>query len=498
MNLRQIISIFAILAFVSTNAKIATWSISPSYQELKRYNGELYLYQNNGKWGIIKASDIIVIPANYDFITSFVNGYALIGTKEGSKYRLDAIISEDGKTTHLKDRLYLPGSYQYFSEGKLAVSNSSGKFGYINSSGNIVVRCQFNNAYPFKDGYAPVQQGNYMKFINENYDNKGTRKILLVDFHNGEMTKAGCFSNGVAPVRYNDDCALIGKNGKKIRKINKSEFDNLFKSNNSAPTSENSNFSISSLYQKFSENGKYGIKSGNDVIVYPQFDSVNEMYSDGNIMATLAGKQGILNINEGEISVRFKLNDKNTSEIILGRGGKVPPITVECEIPGTLRNLQFLVNDGSGMLTDQTGSFTRSGNILSKTFTPSIEKGATKISPRIVIKNNGLTLADEVQQFTVKQPLRSKVSKPGPEECRAKSDDWAIVSSTIYNDSNKTITVTATWSNGDEKTVQISGQSSARVETRFHVPQKKYTKVVKITLDSGESASREITFIPYF
>lgn len=101
MNLkRQILTIMAILAFVSADAKIAMWSIAPKYQKLTRYYGDLYAFQENGKWGLIKPNDQIILPAKYDYITPFVNGYSLAGSNDNSNYLLEAIVDENGQVTN--------------------------------------------------------------------------------------------------------------------------------------------------------------------------------------------------------------------------------------------------------------------------------------------------------------------------------------------------------------------------------------------------------------
>lgn len=377
MNLkRSILTITTILAFVSANAKIATWAISPNYQELKRYYGDMYLFQNNGKWGIVKSGDNVLLQANYDFITPFVNGYALIGSNEGSKLLLECILGEDGNIKFLNDKFYLPGRYRYVSEDKLVVSNKSGKFGYLNTSGNIVVKCQFDDALPFKEGYAPVRQGNYMRFIKENYDHNASHNTLGVDFHYGEMTDAGCFSNGLAPVAYNNDCALINSSGQKVRKIKEADFDKTKKTNNAAPSSTSVGFLTSSNYTEYCENGKYGLKQGDNIIVTPQFDSFREKYSDGRVLASLNGKQGLLRISDGDVSVKSKVNGVVTSELEVDRKGKIQPITFECSIPGNLNNCRILIDEGTGQLSDKTTEFNRSGNTLSLSIAPTVNKNA--------------------------------------------------------------------------------------------------------------------------
>lgn len=498
MNLkRQILIIVAVLAFASSNAKIATWSISPNYQNIQRYSGDLFLFQINGKWGIIKIGDKIVLQANYDFITPFVNGYALAGTKEGTKYILQSIISEEGNSSSLNEKYYLPGSNQYFSEDKLVISNKIGKYGYINPLGEIVVKCQFDNALPFKEGYAPVKQGSYMKFISENYDRNASRNTLAVDFHYGEMTSAGCFSNGLAPVAYNTDYALVNIKGQKVRKIKEADFKQTYKANNAAPINSTPTLVNSSSYTEYFENGKYGLRQGDNIIVTPQFDSFGDKYSDDNILATLNGKQGVLRINEGDVSINVKVNGINSSELEVDNKGIIHPITYECTIPENLINFRILFNDGSGTLMDKTSEFVRNGNLRTFTSIPSVSKNAEECETRVVVEQGGIVLADDTQHFLISYPIKLKVSAPGPTTVRANENDQATVSSTIFNDSNKPVTVTATWSNGKSSSVSIPAHGSRSVSTTFSV-MTNGTKDVSIKLSSGEKAHSNITFNTFF
>lgn len=498
MNLkRTILTIMTILAFASANAKVATWSISPNYQELKRYYGDMYLFQNNGKWGIVTSGDNVLLQANYDFITPFVNGYALIGSRDGSKLLLEGIIGEDEIINFLNDKYYLPGNNQYVSEDKLVVLNKNGKYGYINTLGDIVVKCQFDNALPFKEGYAPVKQGNYMKFITENYDRNASRNMLVVDFHYGEMTAAGCFSNGLAPIAYNTDYALINTNGQKVRKIKEADFKQTYKTNNAAPSSKSPSFSISSNYIEYSENGKYGLKQGDNIIVTPQFDSFREKYSDGEVLASLNGKQGLLRISDGDVSVKSKVNGVVTSELEVDRKGKIQPITFECSVPGNLNNCRILIDEGTGQLSDKTTEFNRSGNTLSLSIAPTVNKNAENCNIRIVVENAGIVLADERQNFTLTYPIKLRVTAPGPSVARANENDKATISSTIYNDSNKSVTVTASWSNGMSSTISIPAHGSKTVSTTFTVTNTN-TKDVSISLSTGERAHSNITFNTFF
>lgn len=485
----------ALLAFATANAKIAIWTVEPAYDQLVRYTGSTYLFKSNGKWGIMDTSGKTILPAKYDVVTDFTNGYALACTKSGVDYVLDCIISLDGTVTTLRERYILPKLGRYFSEGKLAVANTRGEFGYINPAGNIVVRCQFDDALPFKEGWAPVKQGSYAKYINESYDTNATRGTMVVDFHYGEMTMAGCFSRGTTPVAYNKDYALIDLRGKKVKGLGEWEFLDLYKASVTPPESWNNGVQTTSEYTEFTEGSKKGLATGGTKVVPARFDGFGEKYADGDIIAIAEGKQGILRIMDGDVALSTRVEGKNSSTIEIDRNNNPQPITIECELPAAVQDYRIVMMEG-GKQTDITSNFRRSGNLATATVTPQIPKDAQTYHMEIEVEGNGFPLLSEERTFSVSYPVRLRVSAPGPSTVRANQNNNATVSATIHNDSAKAVTVSYTWSNGASGTATIPANGSKTVSTTLSGTSQ-YTKTMSISLSTGERSSNTITFIPF-
>src|SRR5262245_58232100 len=53
------------------------------------------------------------------------------------------------------------------SPKRFVIWDERGKFGYIDESGRVVIKPQFDSAYPFSEGLAAVQVGNKAGFIDE-------------------------------------------------------------------------------------------------------------------------------------------------------------------------------------------------------------------------------------------------------------------------------------------------------------------------------------------
>lgn len=502
----MILAMMMVLVYASAYAKTVSWAISPKYDKITRYGTEIFVFEQNGKWGVVKPGNIEAHPATFDFILPFTNGYALAGLKERNRYLLKSIIGEDGEISDFHGKLYLPminrSTPHYFSEGKLAVTDANGKYGYVDTQGQLIIGCQFDNALPFKEGWAPVRQGDYMKYINDDYDRNPSKNTFVVDdFHYGEMTVASCFSNGKAVIAYNDDYALIGKSGKKIGKLKKNSFVQMYNANNAAPNKTESFAASGEIYEEYYESGKYGygLRKGESVIVTPQFDSFSDQFSDGYVIAGLNGKQGLLSIVEGDYELSFSPPSGSAAELVVSRKGKVEePMKLSFSFPLIGRGLKLLVDCGNGHMSDLTSQLAVSGNNAQLTFSPKPVPDAKTCVIRVMLENDGIVVAHWTARYNLVHPIRLRVSAPGPSEVWANEKKTATFSSTIYNDSNKPVTVTATWSiGGTPETVTIPAHGRRSVTGFINVTYE-HSRDVRITLSTGESSHNSILFHPFF
>ena len=92
-----------------------------------------------------------------------------------------------------------------FSEGLARVKQNE-KWGFINTQGEVVIPCIYDNAWRFFEGLAAVEQNDKWGFINT----KGEVVIpCIYDF-------AWAFSEGLAEVKQNGKGSIINKEGKVI------------------------------------------------------------------------------------------------------------------------------------------------------------------------------------------------------------------------------------------------------------------------------------------
>jgi hypothetical protein len=92
--------------------------------------------------------------------------------------------------------------------GRFAVHNDKGKWGYIDTTGKIIIAIQYEDAKEFSEGVAAVKQGGLWGYI----DTLGSK---VIDF---AFTKAGPFSEGVAAAEKKDTMytGYIDKSGRYV------------------------------------------------------------------------------------------------------------------------------------------------------------------------------------------------------------------------------------------------------------------------------------------
>ena len=135
------------------------------------------------KYGYINTKGQIVIKPQFSEASTFNNGYAVVG-----KY----FINKQGKR--------VLGSYEGvsdFSEG-LAAVKKGGKWGYINTSGKMVISPRFDYCGGFSGGLAVVK-------INKKYGyiNKSGQEVIKPQFAQGDS-----FRDGLARVMTADDYSV--------------------------------------------------------------------------------------------------------------------------------------------------------------------------------------------------------------------------------------------------------------------------------------------------
>lgn len=130
----------------------AKYSVAQPFRE-----GLAVVINRNGRYGFIAADGKVVVPLKYTFANAFKDGVAIV--------KLDkeiAVLNREGV------EIVKPGVYtqiQFFSEGLAAVSvggqkesGVGGKWGYINTKGELVIPADLDLATMFQKGKAWVKR----------------------------------------------------------------------------------------------------------------------------------------------------------------------------------------------------------------------------------------------------------------------------------------------------------------------------------------------------
>lgn len=151
----------------------------------------------DGKWAIIGSDYKEITKYNYsdvkvdDYGLCSVNN--LIFVKEGEKYKL---LDTDGEeiTKAIFD------DAKPFVGGEYAAVCQKGKWGFVNSEGDIVIKCEYDGADSFSSLYAPVMKDGKWGYIDK-------KNQLIYDYQFDEAKQFN--ENAIAPVFINGVWKLI-------------------------------------------------------------------------------------------------------------------------------------------------------------------------------------------------------------------------------------------------------------------------------------------------
>ncbi len=122
-------------------------------------------FSDNGKYGFFDTDFDIVIEADYDGVATndfeqcFNSGRAFVKDDEG-------YIMIDEKGEQVGNQTF-EEACAFLSSGSLAAVKQDGKWGFVNTDGEIIIKCQFSNAKSFSEnGLAAVSDGDKWGFIN--------------------------------------------------------------------------------------------------------------------------------------------------------------------------------------------------------------------------------------------------------------------------------------------------------------------------------------------
>lgn len=159
---------------------------------------DMFAVRDGDKWGLMTTSGEMVAPVGtYEDVAINSIGtayaYSLAMVKDSNGWYM---VNASGE--RINDKTFSDAKAPE-SDGYIAVADSSGKWGFADRTGEIVIPCQYDDAMSFSDGLAPVKENGYWHYIS-------IYNATAIDL---DLTDANPFHNGVAIAYFGNGESLI-------------------------------------------------------------------------------------------------------------------------------------------------------------------------------------------------------------------------------------------------------------------------------------------------
>ena len=186
------IILVSLLSFFGCRAQSSANNQTPEKEDdaLAAYQANphaLYPVKSKGKWGFMNRNLEVVIVPQYDDATDFTGGIATVSKYQGENVKYGYI---DSTGTLIIEMLYDQAGH--FSEGKACVKKDNA-YGYIDKNGRVVIPFQFEEASHFSNGFAAVKKDGFVGFIN------AAGEVVIKPQFTVNVSHA-YFNEGLAPV----------------------------------------------------------------------------------------------------------------------------------------------------------------------------------------------------------------------------------------------------------------------------------------------------------
>ena len=226
---------------------------------MKGFNDGFAAVQIGDKWGFLNTSGKLAIPAVYDNVTVFNDGFAAC-EKSGKFYSVDANAAEY--------QVDIPGIVDLndFNEGLASFKTEAGQVGFVDGTGKVVIPAKFESAGDFRGGLAWAKNaGGSVGFI----DSKGAW-VIEPKF---EAAKNYDPDSGLARVKTAETWAYVNKSGDILNIKDAEGYDDFYCG-----------------LAKGKRGGKFGFfDAKGEWVILPQFDGARDF------------KNGYASVRKGEL-----------------------------------------------------------------------------------------------------------------------------------------------------------------------------------------------------
>ena len=168
------------------------------YVSITSNNNGVAAVQSDKGWGVITDSGETVVDFGLSDVaanslgTAFMGNHAMVKGSQGW-YLIDT------QGNALTEIYYADAKAPESAQGYIAVSNSSGKWGFVNLAGELVIDYQYDDAKSFSNGVAAVCLGDRWEYIS-------TENKTVIDL---SLDRAEPFHGGRAQAHFPDGTILI-------------------------------------------------------------------------------------------------------------------------------------------------------------------------------------------------------------------------------------------------------------------------------------------------
>lgn len=414
MMRRKLTFIFiALIGAVSASSQTVQWAVRPTSAQLEGY-GRLLKVRKNGKIGLMDHNNREIVPAKFDSISPFRDGFALAMNRSGKQLRIEAVISDgDFEMQPLSETVYAT-RYMWFSDGKMPVKGDDG-WGYLGTDGNMAIPCQFQAAFPFSEGFASVLMDDKAYYIDRNMD------YLPVEAGYGNLVFASTFSGNEAVVysgnSYTPKGYVINRRGRIIRsyKIKSTElvinkYDHSVGDKSQQYKEQVEQLQPDSRYSVYQDNRLYGYKKNGEIVLPAQLEKAEPVRGDyANVR--FKGQNGVLRMVDGKFSMQLNNNQISVSGNQIGKG------YLNLNIPSALEDasiqIRMIDNRGKEMVVQ---AYSNQGTNRSYSFLPvEVPQASSSSTCCLEVWNDNLMLwkSECLVNYLVKElPKTVKEEKP--------------------------------------------------------------------------------------
>ena len=183
------------VGFINTDGKTV---VEPKFQKAFDFVNGYAKVKENDKWGLIDTSGNYFVKTEYDGISNVYNGQ--IVANKGETHGL--VINGE-----FKEVVGAQDIWDFSVNGKITYAKKNDKIGFIDKEGNWIIEPTYDKVRAFVNGLAPVSLDKNWGYIN-------TSGEIVIPF---EYRDAEIFSeDGLAPVKADDLWGFIDTKGKLV------------------------------------------------------------------------------------------------------------------------------------------------------------------------------------------------------------------------------------------------------------------------------------------